>query len=159
MECWICSHRKKFPNPVRFPGKAAAIPVNLWKGVNVTNHRRDKRRPSRRLQCSAELPVPTCTCYPYAVKFISRVSATDHHGSYLRFHTWPCLYAPNCRDSWNKTGEIERGQTETKIGYHTFRELISLGDSRGSTGQSFTRFYCPLGLACNHIIWNIISSW
>lgn len=28
--------------------------------------------------------LPTCTCYLYAVKFISRLSATDHHGFYLR---------------------------------------------------------------------------
>lgn len=93
----LLSHRVQFPNNQQhrlYPSESA----------NVTNHRPDKRRLSCRLQWSVELLVPTCTCYPYAVKFISRVSATDHHGSYLRFHTWPCLYAPNSRDSWNKTG-------------------------------------------------------
>jgi len=58
-------------------------------GADVANHHCDNGWPSCRLQRVAEARVPTCTCYLYAVKFISRLSATDHHGFYLQL-----LYLP-----------------------------------------------------------------
>ena len=76
-------------------------------GADVANHHCDNGWPSCHLQRVAEDRVPTCTCYLYAVKFISRLGHRPPW-FYLQLYTCPCLYAPNTQGRPERQNEWER---------------------------------------------------
>lgn len=83
--------------------------------------------------------LPTCTCYLYAVKFISRLGHRPPWVLPAALYTWPCLYAPNTRDEREErvrkkvAGESERVANGAQIEHEPH---LLPGESKGRKQNS-----------------------